>query len=94
MATTFFPPKIPNINLPECPSTVESGKLGISLYGKECSISISETNPPSPVPRIIPISGLKFVFSVMKLALSFVFCNIVCYLVIKFFRIVNVNFYR
>ena len=65
MATIFFPPSNPKINFPEWPSTVETGKFGISSYGKECCISIYLTSPPSPVPKIIPTSGSKLVFSFM-----------------------------
>ena len=68
METTALSPNFPNINLPECPSTVETGKFGMSSYEIVCSISISLTNPPKPVPNIIPTSGEKFVLSFRKLA--------------------------
>ena len=35
----------------------------MSLYDIECSISISSTNFPSPVPKIMPNCGSKFVLS-------------------------------
>ena len=34
MAIISLPPSLPKISLPACPSTVETGKLGISLYEK------------------------------------------------------------
>ena len=45
------------IGLPLCPSTVETGKLGISSYFISYFSVISPARLPSPVPRIIAVSG-------------------------------------
>ena len=48
----------PKMSLPAWPSTVDSGKLGISVYGNSYVSVISEANCPRPVPSIIVVSGL------------------------------------
>ena len=66
MAITFLPANSPKIKAPLCPSTVDTGKLGMSLYSISNSIFISLVSPPSPVPKIIPISGLNSNFDLIN----------------------------
>ena len=65
-----MPPSLPKMSLPECPSTVETGKLGISLYGNSVLSVISEANCPRPVPRMIAVLGLVVILSFNQDAVS------------------------
>ena len=48
---------------------------------------MSLTTPPSPVPRIIAISGSKLALFFMKDTVSLIVSNIANYLMVKFFRV-------
>ena len=77
MATTLRPSTMPKIIRPLCPSTVETGNPGISLYSMAKRVSILSAKPPKPVPRMTPTSGAKeSVAASMKAAVFLISSNI------------------
>lgn len=65
-----FPPSFPNISFPLCPSTVDTGKLGMSLYANSYVSVISEANCPRPVPRMMAVFGLVVILCFNQDAVS------------------------
>lgn len=61
MAIISFPPNFPKIKQPACPSTVDTGKFGIWLYGISLLSVISEDNCPRPVPKITAVVGFPLI---------------------------------
>lgn len=63
MARISTPPNFPKISFPACPSTVETGKFGISVYEISYLSVISEANCPNPVPRMMAVCGCVVILS-------------------------------
>jgi len=70
MARMSLSPSFPKIRLPECPSTVETGKLGISLYEMRVASVISLASLPNPVPKTIAVVGLVVILLFSQDAVS------------------------
>ena len=49
----------------EWPSTFDTGKLGISLYGISTLSVTTSASGPSPEPKIIAISGVMLICSLI-----------------------------
>ena len=57
-------------------ATVDTGKLGISLYGMTVSFWISSDKWPSPVPKIMAVSGFEVILSLSQAAVFWIFVYI------------------
>ena len=77
MAMISFLPNLPKISFPLWPSTVDTGKLGISLYGISCLSVICVTSSPNPVPSIIAVLGITGTLLLRYAAVSLIFSIIV-----------------
>ena len=66
-------PSFPKMSFPLCPSTVEIGKFGISLYASSFWSVIWFTSSPKPVPNIIAVAGIIGKRSLINAAVSLIF---------------------
>ena len=70
MAMISLLPNLPKISFPLCPSTVDTGKLGISSYRISYFSVISFAKLPNPVPSMMAVSGLVCILFFKKDAVS------------------------
>lgn len=70
MAIISLLPSFPKISFPACPSTVDTGKFGMSEYENSYASVISEANCPRPVPSIMAVFGLVVILCLSQDAVS------------------------